>query len=240
MTRKYGPVKKIEERALPLFKNKIMQVLPHIRILEEAEVEHVRDSVKKNKDGKTIIAQRQGQTNMLKSEADISIVGGSRGGGKSYILLMNVLYDINNPNLRSIIFRKEIDDLSDIIDTSKEIFDDIGTYNRSKNDMTWNFNNGGWLTFSYHEMDYDSFHDRYQGKQYPYIGIDEVTQMSFKKFKVLTMSNRNAYGIRNRIVVDRPGDGPADTGTRWCHPLLLHGRGRCVPGRLGEYARRSV
>ena len=118
----------------------------------------------------------------------------------SYVLLMNTLYDVTNPHLRAIIFRKELDDLSDIIDTSEEIYKDFGTYNRAKNDMTWNFYNGGWLTFSFHDMEYADFHDRYQGKQYPYIAIDEVTQMSYKKFKVLTMSNRNAYGIRNRIV----------------------------------------
>ena len=72
---------------------------------------------------------------MLPTEADISIVGGSRGGGKSYVLLMNALYDITNPNFRAIIFRKDLDDLSDIIDTSHELYDEYGTFNRAKNDL---------------------------------------------------------------------------------------------------------
>ena len=118
----------------------------------------------------------------------------------SYVLLLETLYDILNKNFRGIIFRKDLDDLSDIIDTSQELYSEFGTYNRAKNDMTWNFDAGGWLTFSFFNMDDRGFTDRYQGKQYAYIGIDEITQMPFKYFKVLTMSNRNAYNMRSRII----------------------------------------
>lgn len=172
----------------------------NLRIISEKDVDKIRTEWKRTHNPHIVAAQSGGQSRMLASDADISIVGGGRGGGKSAALIFNGLYDYNNPNFRAIIFRKELDDLSDIIDTSNDFYKTIGTYNRAKNDMTWNFNNGGWLTFSFHDMDESDFHDRYQGKQYSYIGIDEVTQISYSKFKVLTMSNRNAYGIRNRIV----------------------------------------
>lgn len=172
----------------------------YLRIIDESEVQEIREEWEETHDSNVLFSQKGGQTNMLASNADISIEGGGRGGGKSYVLLMNALYDITNPNLRAIIFRKDLDDLSDLIDTSGDIYKDFGIYNRAKNDMTWNFYNGGWLTFSYHNMDSPDFLDRYQGKQYAYIGIDEVTQMSFTKFKTLTMSNRNAYKLRSRII----------------------------------------
>lgn len=194
----YKPVKKISPKLLPKLKEGFASL--KFPIIDESEVQKLRDQLRRHPDNRKIVAQAGGQNDMLSSIADISIVGGSRGGAKSYTMLMNTLYDITNPNFRAIIFRKDLDDLTDIIDTSHELYDDYGTYNRAKNDMTWNFNNGGWLTFSFHNMEYQDFHDRYQGKQYPYIGVDEVTQMSYKKFKVLTMSNRNAHGIRNRIV----------------------------------------
>lgn len=189
---------KQREKLAPLYK----ELAKELKIIDEEEVQKIRDLWRQKKISRQSVcfAQKGGQTDMLATPADIAIVGGSRGGGKSYILLMNALYDITNPNFRAIIFRKDLDDLSDIIDTSQELYSDFGVYNRAKNDMTWNFKQGGWLTFSYHAMDYGAFHDRYQGKQYPYIGIDEVTQMSYKKFKILTMSNRNAYNIRSRIV----------------------------------------
>lgn len=196
----YSPVarigKKCAERLLPLFEDLKTQ----ITIIDEDNMQDIRDEWEKTHTEKVLFTQKGGQTDMLSSSADISIIGGGRGGGKSYVLLMNALYDITNPNFRGIIFRKDLDDLSDLIDTSGTIYKDFGIYNRAKNDMTWNFHNTGWLTFSYHNMEFPDFHDRYQGKQYSYIGIDEVTQMSFRKFKVLTMSNRNAYRIRNRMV----------------------------------------
>lgn len=192
----YQPVKYIPRPVEPLLSEGFRELARSLTVITDDEWDAIRSTKPKN----MTYFQPGGQDDMLSSVADISIVGGSRGGGKSYILLMQALYDITNPNFRSIIFRKELDDLSDIIDTSYELYDAYGLFNKSKNDLTWNFRAGGWLTFTYHNMEFSSFHDRYQGKQYPYIGIDEVTQMSYQKFKVLTMSNRNAYGIRNRIV----------------------------------------
>ncbi len=194
------PVKHLSEEQIEKLKPYFEELRETLRIIDEDEVQDIREEWEKTHSESVLFAQKGGQTDMLSSSADISIIGGGRGGGKSMVLLMNALYDITNPNFRSIIFRKDLDDLSDLIDTSGNIYKEYGIYNRAKNDMTWNFTSTGWLTFSYHNMEYSDFHDRYQGKQYSYIGIDEVTQMSYRKFKVLTMSNRNAFGIRNRMV----------------------------------------
>ena len=196
----YAPVTQIDKTCAKLLMPAFEELSEHVRIIDEDEMQDIREEWEQTHSSAVLFSQKGGQTDMLSSPADISIEGGGRGGGKSYVLLMNSLYDITNPNFRAIIFRKDLDDLSDLIDTSQDIYGDYGTYNRAKNDMTWNFHSSGWLTFSYHNMDFPDFHDRYQGKQYSYIGIDEVTQMTFAKFKVLTMSNRNAFHIRNRIV----------------------------------------
>ena len=171
----------------------------NIALVSEMEVQEMREKLEKHPNDKLIIAQAGGQNNMLMSDADITIGGGSRGGSKSFSLLMYALYNITDPNYRAIILRKTLDDLSDLADTSNMLYQDYGTYNRSKNDMTWNFNAGGWLKFSYHDDDYQSFHDRFQGKQYAYIGIDEITQMSYQKFKYLITTNRNAFHYRNHV-----------------------------------------
>ena len=146
------------------------------------------------------IAQEGGQEKLLQSNADITIYGGMRGGGKSYALLMDALNDCQRKGFRAIIMRKEINDLSDLIDTSRDIYTEFGEYNRSKGDMTWNFNNGGWLTFGYYGDSLDDFMVRYQGKQFSYIGIDEITHMEYAKFKYISTDNRNAFFIRNRII----------------------------------------
>lgn len=147
-----------------------------------------------------ITAQAGGQENMLLSDADIIIGGGMRGGSKSFSLLMEVLYDIYNSNFRSVILRAGTDDLSDLVDVSFGLYRDFGEYNKSKDDMTWNFKNGGWLKFSFHAGTMESFRTRFQGKQFAFIGVDEVTHMAYDKFKYLITCNRNAFGIRNRFI----------------------------------------
>ncbi|MGJ7024923.1 terminase large subunit domain-containing protein [Petrimonas sulfuriphila] len=117
----------------------------------------------------------------------------------SFSLLLETLKDYKNKDFRATIFRREVDDLSDLIDTSHSVYGDFGTYNRSKADMTWNFQSGASLKFNYYSDNYEEFKVRMQGKQYSYIGIDEVTHIEYPKFKYLITNNRNAYGIRNRI-----------------------------------------
>lgn len=113
---------------------------------------------------------------------------------------METLRNIADNNFRSIILRSEIDALTDLVDTSFMLYKDFGTYNRTKNDMTWNFNNGGWLKFSYHGDALESFKTRFQGKQFAYIAVDEITQIAYEKFKYLITDNRNAFGFRNRFL----------------------------------------
>ena len=113
---------------------------------------------------------------------------------------METLKDIKNKNFRSVLLRYEIDDLSDMVETSSTLYDDFGEYNKSKNDMRWNFYKGGFLKFSYHADTLDDFKKRFQGKQFAYIGVDEITHMEYLKFKYLITCNRNAFHIRNRFI----------------------------------------
>lgn len=164
-------------------------------VLTYAQVEKLREQ----ETSLNIIAQRGCQERFLATNADITIFGGNRGGGKSWALLMEVLKDIQNKNNNSIILRNEKEDLSGVIEKSYKLFSQFGKYNKSQNDMTWNFDCGGKLKFSYFADSFKDFQIRFQGKEYNYIGIDEITHISYEKFKYLITDNRNAYGIRNRF-----------------------------------------
>ena len=118
---------------------------------------------------------------------------------KSFSSLMEVLKDIKNPDFHATILRNEKDDLQSLVTDSYKLFSKFGTYNKSQNDMTWNFDNGGWLKFSYYAGAYQDFKTRFQGRQYAYVCIDEGTQCPYKKFKYLLTNNRNAAHIRNRF-----------------------------------------
>lgn len=162
-------------------------------------VQSLRDADKKQPDRLKYIAQRGGQEDMLSINADIKICGGSRGGSKSFSSLMEVLKDIKNPDFHATILRNEKDDLQSLVTDSYKLFSQFGTYNKSQNDMTWNFANGGWLKFSYYAGAYQDFKTRFQGRQFAYVCIDEGTQCPYKKFKYLLTNNRNASHIHNRF-----------------------------------------
>lgn len=170
------------------------------RVLSNEYVQGLRDEDMRHPNEHKIIAQRGGQERGLSSRADITIYGGARGGAKSFSLLLEALKDVDKKGFKALIMRNEIDDLTDLIDTSGGIFSEFGVYNRSKNDMTWNFFRGGTLKFSYHADYFDEFKVRFQGKQYSYIGIDEITHMDYEKFKYIITCNRNASHIRNRVI----------------------------------------
>lgn len=137
---------------------------------------------------------------MLSCDADVMIGGGSRGGSKSFSLLMEALYDIQNPRFSAIVLRNQIPDLVGVINDSKTVYKDFGELNISKNDLTWKFGAGGKLQFSYYASDnFATFEKRFQGQQYAYIAIDEITHCPWEKFRYLLSCNRNAYGIRNRF-----------------------------------------
>jgi len=167
------------------------------KLIPEEKIETLRrkKQAERAKYAKTFIAQRGGQQNMLSSKADITVGGGSRGGSKSFSLLMLAGAYFHDPRFRGIIFRKGLGDLDDLMDKSKQLYSDFGTPRISKDNLGWTFNNGGSLRFSYHDGDMVGFDTRFRGKEFAYIGIDEVTQMEFRKFKMISTCNRNAYGL---------------------------------------------
>lgn len=168
-------------------------------LYKNEEIKKFRDEDRKNKNEYRIIAQAGGQENMLASNADIIIGGGSRGGSKSFSSLLEALKDIYNPHFQGLILRANMDALKNIVKDSQGVYAQFGTYNRAKNDMTWNFNTGGTLAFSYHDGSIDDFKTRFQGQQFSYICIDEVTHITFDKFRYLITCNRNAHSIKNRV-----------------------------------------
>lgn len=163
-------------------------------------IEALRMSDKKNANHLKIIPQKGSQERFVGSNADLTFIGGNRGGGKTYAMLLEAIKDINNRYFNSLIFRKEKKDFDNLEKESYHLYNQYGKYNKSQSDMTWNFYRGGSLAFSHFSDTVADFKERFRGKQYAYIAIDEIPQMEYAKFKFLMTCNRNARGIRNRMV----------------------------------------
>lgn len=116
------------------------------------------------------------------------------------MLLKKPLPDINNRFFNGIILRKNKKDFNNIINEIDKWYEPLGRYNKSSEDMTFYFGSGAQLSLTHFDMTQQQFDDRVRGQQYAYIGIDEVTQLPFEWFKILMRSNRNANGIKSRML----------------------------------------
>lgn len=169
-----------------------IQTTSGFHVYSNEYIQKLRDLDRDKNNPLRIIAQKGCQEKFLATTADITIFGGNRGPGKTFSLLMEGLKDIKNQYFNATLLRNEKDDLLDMINTSYLLYAPFGQYNKSINDMTWNFNNGGKLKFSYYSDSFEDFKKRFQGKQFSYIGIDEITHIAYNKFKYLITCNRNA------------------------------------------------
>lgn len=147
-----------------------------------------------------IIPQDGFQEKVLSSPADIQIIGGSRGAGKSACLLLEGLRTEDHPRANSIIIRREKGDLKGgLVKDSETYYSDFGSYGSSE--MSWKFRDGKGGELKFEQISDEGKADqRFRGRAIPYIGIDEVNQISEETFWFLMTSNRNVYGLPNRII----------------------------------------
>jgi phage terminase large subunit len=119
----------------------------------------------------------------------ITFFGGSRGGGKSYIVrAREVLRRLKYPNTRGLIIRKTFPEL--IANHIRPFFTEYpqtrNWYN--KQEKTIYYPNGSTTEFSYLQSLDDVYN--YQGREYEDISVDEVTQHEWETIKILRASNR--------------------------------------------------
>lgn len=143
----------------------------------------------------TKIKPQPKQREFLRTNADIAVYGGAAGAGKTWSLLLEPLYHLDNENFRCVIFRRTIKDLKrsgGLIDESYNIYPKLdGEYNKSE--RRWSFPSGATVTFQY--LSDDDQLENWQGAQIPLICWDELTHFSERQFFYLLSRNRSVAGI---------------------------------------------
>jgi hypothetical protein len=145
---------------------------------------------------KVIKPQPGYQLKALSSKADIVIGGGSAGVGKTFVLLLEFLRHIDNPNWGGVIFRRtspQIRNEGGLWDTSMNIYPHVGAEPK-ESFLEWNFKKGAKLKFSH--LEYEKNVLDWQGSQIPFIGFDELTHFSEKMFFYLLSRNRSTCGVK--------------------------------------------
>lgn len=126
---------------------------------------------------------------LLMNDAKEILYGGAAGGGKSVAQLMGALQYVDVPGYSAILFRKTYADLSlpgALIDMSKQWlmpFVESGEVRWSEKEKRYTFPSGASLSFGYLESANDCY--RYQGAEFQYIGMDEVTHIDPSNYRYL-------------------------------------------------------
>lgn len=154
------------------------------------------DRVKRGEPIRKIIPQAGFQEEVLTNEADILIIGGRRGGGKSLVMLLVPIPYIKNPLFKAYAYRKEEDDLTrGLWTTSEKIYTKFAYPTKLK----WTFPSGATLDME-HLQNESKVDQRVRGAEMPCILIDELPMITHTTFFTLLASNRNTIGVRNRFV----------------------------------------
>ncbi len=125
---------------------------------------------------------------LMNSQKEV-LYGGSTAGGKSVAQLMAALQYVDVPGYSAILFRKSYSDLSlpgALLDMAKEWlipFVKTGEVRYSDKDKQFTFPSSAQLNFGYLESSNDCY--RYQGAQFQFIGMDEVTQIDPANYRYL-------------------------------------------------------
>lgn len=141
--------------------------------------------------------------------------GGAAGGGKSDALLMCALQYVDIPGYRALLIRKTHADLAlpgALMDRTRDWLApwiDSGEIRWNDKEKSYIFPSGATLTFGYLEHEKDKY--RYQGAEFQFIGVDEVTQLNERGFRYLFSRLRRLKGapipLRMRVASNPGGEG---------------------------------
>jgi hypothetical protein len=125
-------------------------------------------------DGEIIWQPTPKQAEFLSCPAREVLGGGSAGSGKTDSLLAGAMSQVENPLARSLLIRRSYPMLRDMIGRSHELYSPLGA-SYSKQERMWTFPSGATVEFGYLDSPEDRFN--YQGRQFSYLGFDELTQL---------------------------------------------------------------
>lgn len=149
-----------------------------------------------------------------------TLFGGTKGPGKTDCILREGLRQIHIPGYRAIIFRRTYPRLGEIIDRSFRYFTLLGAKYSDKDIQlklpAWTFPSGAKYAFGHCQNEVDKYN--YQGKEFHYIGFDQVEEFTENQYLFLMAQNRTSdKNIRCyiRCTANPGGVGHAWVKKRW-------------------------
>lgn len=130
----------------------------------------------------------------LASTADIAILGGSAGCGKTFGLLLEPLRYIDLPAFGAVVFRRESPEITNqggLWDESGRLYREFGAEPNAQR-LEWTFPSGAKVRFSHLQREEDKF--SWKGAQVPLIEFDQLEMFTAGQFWYLVSRNRDPAG----------------------------------------------
>lgn len=174
------------------------------------------------------------QMRFLECNAHEILYGGAAGGGKSAALVMAPLRWVGHPFFKGLLLRRETSQLEELIDLARVWYPriDPGAHGAFKGgSYHWQFSSGAKIQLNHCKDPKDAFN--YTGKQYQWIGFDEVTHFLWEQYQEIKSRCRAAHqGLPRhlRSTSNPGGDGHEWVFRRWgpwLNPKFIEENGDC-------------
>lgn len=137
------------------------------------------------------------QREFCRTAADIAIYGGAAGSGKSFALLYAAAKYTHVPGYTGVVFRRTAPELvggGSLWELATQLYPVIGARYRESPVLECRFPSNALIEFRHLQHDKDKH--AHQGKQYSFIGFDEVTHFEPSQFWYLVSRMRSTCGVR--------------------------------------------
>jgi predicted phage terminase large subunit-like protein len=171
------------------------------------------------------------------STADILIIGGGAGGGKSWSLLAEPTKHLNNPDFGAVIFRRtmpQVRNQGGLWDESVKMYPELGL-KPLESTARWEAPSGAKIKFAHLQLAKDVL--EWKGSQVPLIEFDQLEEFEEGQFWYMFSRNRSTCGVRPYIrgtVNPVPDDDPVGG---WLNRLITwwidQETGYAIPERSG-------
>ncbi len=167
------------------------------------------------------------------SPAKYRLFGGAAGPGKSKALLMEAILQANeHAGANTLLLRRTFPELEGSLllyfrrDVPRELY---RAYNDAKHTVTWW--NGSTTRFGYSQNENDIY--QYQGAEFLFIGIDELTHFTLKQWQFLT--SRNRCPVPGSFPCMAGASNPGNIGHAWVKALWIDCNSAPGMERADEY-----
>jgi len=159
------------------------------------------------------------QLEFHRSKAKYRLFGGAAGPGKTKALLWECIRQATRfPRVDTLLLRRTFPELESSLltyfrrDVPRDMYE---SYNESKHIVTWT--NGSTTRFGHCAHEDDVY--QYQGAEYLFIGIDELTHFTLKQWQFLT--SRNRCSVPGTVPNMAGATNPGNIGHAWVKALWI-------------------